>query len=146
MNATFLLTLVFAQVSPPPLPQPPTLPPVVAFAKIKDGVIHINKFIAVPEQRRVLLTRTTPDGRTVQEPTLVIEPTAYTEQKIIPLAEAKASDLMGKPIPTEKLADLFKTETVVVLVPGAALEAKYRRAFRDDVVFLTVPPERKPIK
>jgi hypothetical protein len=141
-----LLTLTLTQVTPPALPPPPTLPPVVAFARVESGMIHVKKYVGIPEQRRVLLTKTTPDGKTVEEPTLVIETMPYVEQKLLPLKDAKATNVAGQPLPTDKVAELLKTESVVVLVPGENLEARYRKAFRDDVVVLSVPPERQPVK
>ena len=146
MNAFLLLSLTLAQVTPPALPSPPTLPPAVAFARVANGVIHIKIFVGIPEQRRVLLTKSTSDGKMVEEPTLVIETMPYVEQKQLPLKDTKATDAAGKSIPADRLAGLLKSETVVVLVPGEKLEDRYRKAFRDDVVVLSVPPERKPLK
>jgi hypothetical protein len=122
------------------------LPPALAFAKVEGGDITINQFVAVPQQRRVLITKTTADGKTIEEPMMVIEPLPILERKVIPLAEARAVDLTGKPLPSETLAERLKQESVVVIAAGASVEPRYRKAFRDDVVVLLIPPERKPVK
>ena len=113
-------------------------PPVLATAKVEKDQLLLTRTepVVVPKEVTVEVIV---NGKTVVEKRVVTEVQTVQRVVALPLMGVKATDATGKPIPADRLADLLKEETPVVVSAGEVPE-KFRKLFKSDVVFLTLPP------
>ncbi len=78
------------------------------------------------------------NGMKVQEKRAVTVIKTATVTKSAELKTLKATDTNGKAIDADKLAELLKDKTPVVLLPGPMPE-KHRGLFKDKTVFIELP-------
>jgi hypothetical protein len=133
VSRTFALLFVAALTAP----AAGQMPPVLATAKVEKGKLLLTRTetVLVPKEVSVEVIV---NGKTVVEKRVVTELQTVQSVVAIPLKELKATDAAGEPIAAEKLTELLKDETPVVVATGEVPE-KFRRLFRRDVVFIILP-------
>lgn len=145
---SLILTAALSLAAPVPMPKadkvaPPSgPPPTFALATVKDGKLMLMQSVQVRVKvtENVTETRTTADGRvqTVQVPVIVEKAIPQTVLRAVD--KAKAFDTAGKEIDARRLAELLKTETVVLIsADGKPLDPFYVRALKEGTVILALP-------
>jgi len=159
--ALFLATAVATPaVAQPPAPaaQPVQPPPVLlpggqpgipspimggsstslVIAKVEKDRLVTEEYSTVPVAKEVVAEAKTPDGQVIKIKTTVIVYETRAIKKSSPLSAVKATTATGKEVSAEKLAELLKEDTVVLLSYGPPLAEKLRKALKDDVLCLTL--------
>lgn len=129
---------VIAPAQPPVAFGGPPPNPALVIAKVDQGKLLVTDTKFVPVAKEVVAVVKTPDGKLVQVKKVVVTHEVVSVTRAVLLSGVKATTAAGKEVPADKLADLLKDETVVMLghVP---LSEKLRKALKDDVLCLTVP-------
>lgn len=138
--ACLFAALAGAAAAQPPALAPPAPIPTLMTGRVVDGSFEHAVPETVPVQQAVTVTGTTPDGRPVQrvKTGTTFQVVRRTVRSSLDRVSATGAD--GRVIPKDKLADLLKDESVVVVTYGAPAAEKYRKVFKDGTVFLTFPP------
>ncbi|AMV26599.1 hypothetical protein VT84_19530 [Gemmata sp. SH-PL17] len=106
-------------------------------AKVEKGKLTWSEEKAVPVARVVEVTVNI-NGKNVIEKRTVLEYTTSTVTQAHELKNLNATDVKGKAIGADKLAELLKEPTPVVLLIGP-LADKHRALFKDKTVFVFLP-------
>jgi hypothetical protein len=113
----------------------------VVDAKADKGKLAVTETEYVPIQK-VEEVVVVANGKQVVEKRTVTALEAVSVTREIEFKGVKASDVSGKEIGSDKLAELLKEQKPVVVVTGPIL-AKHRALFKDTTVFLELAPEPK---
>jgi len=131
------------QPPPPPPPPPPAMPamaPTLLMTKLVDGGLIVTVQEMVPVREKVRVKEIAPDGQVVEKEIEVTVNKTVFKQVVRSLKGAKVTDVAGKPITEEKVAELLKKETVVVVSFWGDIAEEYRKPFKDGTVFIVFPP------
>ena len=137
-----------APSAPPaaPLTMVPTDPvPSLVLGRVVDGQFETTVVQYVPVRKTATVTEKTADGQLVQREVQFTELQAIQTRQQLSLKPATVTGADGRPIPADKLAELLKEESVVVVTHGAPAAEKYRKAFKDGTVFIAFPPPVMPV-
>jgi hypothetical protein len=140
----FVLALGALALCAPPLPaQPPGPAPDplagirVVEAKAEKGKIRWTEMKTVPVQQNVQVTVNVNGRNETQTRTVtVIQVVPLTRE--YDLSKVKVTDGAGKAVPADKVGELLKDATPVVLVTGT-LPEKHRALFKEKTLFVEVP-------
>ena len=114
----------------------------VVEAKADKGKLAWEEVRYVPttrEEERVVVV----NGMNVKQKVAVTVVVPVLETRGYELKTLKATDGAGKAIDAEKLAELLKEKTPVVVVSGPVPE-KHRKLFKDTTVFVELPQPKAP--
>jgi hypothetical protein len=124
------------QADEPPPPSSP--PPQLSVVKLDGDRLTVWRSVPrqVAEQVPVTVER---DGRKVTEVRTVTR-TVYTAiPEVMLIKDLRATRADGGRVDPEKLPELLKRPTAVILSSGPPIDAVYLRALRDDTLILSFP-------
>jgi hypothetical protein len=111
----------------------------VVDAKVEKDKLTWTDTKYVPEAREEAV-EVVVNGMKVVQKRVVVVTVPVAEVRSVDLKGLKATDGAGKAVTADKLSELLKESTAVVLVSGAVPE-KHRKLFKDTTLFLQLPPE-----
>ena len=131
--------------APAAMPFPDSPPPRIGIAKMgndeKIGIVermtrHVNE-----ERVRTVTTTRLVDGEEVREARevtySVLVPVIHEFKRFVKPQDYKVRDVAGDPITTERLVELLKESTVVLIVEGESkLDRFYAKLYRPDTVVI----------
>lgn len=113
--------------------------PMLKLAKVEKNALVMNETVTVIETRTVQEEVKTATGKVEVVTKAVAVPVQKQVKHAIPLTGVKATTADGKAIPNDKLAEMLRTEKVVVVIYGPSPDAdKFRKALKDDTIVLTI--------
>jgi hypothetical protein len=125
-------------VAPARADDPAAAPFRIIDARVASGKLEWEeaRTVAVPVVKQVQVVE---NGMVVVKNAVFMELVTVADKQAIEVKDLKATDVAGKAVAADTLADLLKEKTPVVLMTGP-LPVKHRGLFKDKTVFVELPP------
>jgi hypothetical protein len=140
-----------APAPPPPakdLPIPKGAPPFLTLARMtKEGNLVTLAHVAVLREQRVTVNRLV-NGKQVAEERTVRTTSYEVVEQTMKVKGLQASYADGKKVDAKKLPALLAKRTLVLLADAGPVDPVYLRAFKENLLVLTLPagPAAPPIE
>jgi hypothetical protein len=117
-------------------------PPALTTAWVDKGQLLLTVTERVPVTEVVSVEVLVGEKKVVEQRTVTV---FKTVEKVVPvpLDQVKATDAPGKPIPADKLTELLKEKTPVVVSYSGPVPEAYRKLFKDGTVVLQIEAPKK---
>lgn len=121
---------------------PPKAGPLLTTGRVEGNNLVYTQVFPKAVVRERPMVYTDGAGKTFQKMIQVLEAETVAFTASAPLAEFRATDTAGKVIPSEQLAAMLKTDSVIVVSRDGPIAPEYRKAFKDGTVFFGTPAKK----
>ena len=111
--------------------------------KVEKDKLLWNDTVSVPVAKEIIV-EVVQNGVKVLRTRTVTEYETRVVTRAMDLKGLKVTDATGKALDADKLAELLKEPTLVVVVSGGALPEKHRKLFKDTTIFIEMPKPETP--
>ncbi len=146
MLPTLIAGVLLAAPAPQEVPLPSVPPPLFAVFRMEGDKLISREFVPIATEKVREVQRVV-GGQQVVVREKFIEFTHRAVEKSFNAKGVQAFDTSGRPIAADRLPNLLRKDTLVVISPnGSKPDPAYLRALKDGILILVLPaPSQDPI-